>query len=102
MQKFTVLSSIINPFSGFFYQQNVGIFQSKVVFCGGSSEHSKVSLYSNCRIGLLMYILILCKKDDEKGGKDFSKDIMFHNINACISELSGLLVCYIFELTLFL
>ena len=71
-----------------------------MVFCDGCSEHSKVSLYSNCRIGLLMYILILCKKDDEKGEKDFSKDIIFHN-NARISELSGLL-CYIFELTLFL
>ena len=45
--------------------------------------------------------LINVKKDDEKGEKDFSKDIIFHN-NACISELSGLLVCYIFGLTLFL
>ena len=42
-----------------------------------------------------MYILILCKKDDEKGEKDFSKDIIFHN-NACISELSGLLVSMLY------
>ena len=43
-----------------------------------------------------MYILILYKKkDDEKGEKDFSKDIIIFHNNACISKLSGLLVCYI-------
>ena len=84
MQKFTVLSSIINPFSGFFFQQNVGIFQSKVVFCGGSFEHSKVSLYSNCCIGLLIHTYSLLKDDEKEGKRDFSIDIIFHNNAACI------------------